>query len=44
VPCVSPFRTPRLRPGKHKLQVRAVGAGGTDATPAVRKFRVLPPS
>jgi hypothetical protein len=42
--CASPFRTPKLRPGKHKLKVRAVGAGGTDATPAVRKFRVLPPS
>jgi predicted phage tail protein len=42
-PCVSPFRTPKLRPGKHKLKVRALGAGGTDATPAVRKFQVLPP-
>jgi len=41
--CASPFRTPKLRPGKHKLKVRAVGAGGTDATPAVRKFRILPP-
>jgi Bacterial Ig-like domain len=43
-PCTSPFRTPRLLQGKHKLKVVAVGAGGTDATPAVRKFRVLPPS
>ena len=43
-PCTSPFTTPKLRPGKHKLQVRAVGAGGTDANPAVRKFRILPPS
>jgi hypothetical protein len=42
-PCASPFKTPKLRPGKHKLQVRAVGAGGTDPTPAVRKFRILPP-
>jgi hypothetical protein len=41
--CRSPFRTPKLRPGKHKLKVRAVGVGGTDGTPAVRKFRVLPP-
>jgi Bacterial Ig-like domain len=41
--CTSPFRTPKLRPGKHKLQVQAVGAGGSDATPAVKKFRVLPP-
>jgi hypothetical protein len=41
--CPSPFKTPKLRPGKHKLQVRAVGAGGVDQSPAVRKFRVLPP-
>jgi hypothetical protein len=41
--CASPYRTPKLRPGKHKLKVRAIGAGGTDASPAVRKFRVLPP-
>jgi hypothetical protein len=40
--CASPFRTPKLRPGKHKLKVRAVDAGVIDATPAVRKFRVLP--
>jgi hypothetical protein len=44
VACSSPFKTPKLRPGKHKLQVRAIGSGGTDPTPAVRKFRVLPPS
>ena len=44
VACGSPFRTPRLRPGKHVLRVRAVGAGGTDASPAVRKFQVLPPA
>jgi hypothetical protein len=43
-PCASPFKTPKLRPGKHRLQVRAVGAGGTDPTPAVRKFRILPPA
>jgi hypothetical protein len=43
-PCASPFRTPKLRPGKHKLKVRAVGAGGTDASAAVRKFQVLPPA
>ncbi len=44
VACASPFKTRKLKPGKHKLQVRAVGSGGTDPTPAVRKFRVLPPS
>src|SRR3954447_5962485 len=41
--CASPFKPPKLRPGKHRLQVRAVSAGGTDGTPAVRKFRVLSP-
>jgi Big-like domain-containing protein len=44
VGCASPFKTPKLRPGRHRLQVRAAGSGGTDPTPAVRKFRVLPPS
>ena len=44
VACASPFTTPKLRPGKHKLKVRAVTTGGTDGSPAVRKFRVLPPS
>ena len=43
-PCSSPFKTPRLRPGKHKLQVVGVGTGGADPTPAIRKFRVLQPS
>jgi hypothetical protein len=43
VACASPFTTTKLRPGKHKLQVRAIGAGGVDPSPAVRKFRVLPP-
>jgi hypothetical protein len=42
--CASPLTTPKLRPGKHRLQVRAVGAGGSDPTPAVRKFRILPPT
>jgi Bacterial Ig-like domain len=42
-PCASPFRPPKLRPGKHKLKVRAVSDVGTDGTPAVRKFRILPP-
>ena len=42
--CASSFKTPKLLPGKHVLRVRAVGAGGTDASPAVRKFRILPPA
>jgi hypothetical protein len=44
VPCASPFRPPKLRPGKHKLRVQAVDAfGNVDPTPAVKKFRILPP-
>jgi hypothetical protein len=30
-----------VKPGKHKLQVRAVGKGGTDPTPAKFKWSVL---
>jgi hypothetical protein len=39
--CTSPFTTARLAFGKHTLQVRAVGAGGPDATPARRAFKVI---
>jgi hypothetical protein len=39
--CTSPFTTVRLRFGRHTLLVRAVGAGGPDATPARRAFRVV---
>lgn len=39
--CTSPFTTARLSFGKHTLQVRAVGVGGPDATPARRAFRVV---
>jgi YVTN family beta-propeller protein len=31
-----------VKPGKHKLQVKAVGKGGTDPTPAKFKWKVLP--
>ncbi len=30
----------KVKPGKHKFQVRAVGPGGTDATPASFSFKV----
>jgi hypothetical protein len=44
-PCTSPFRPPKLKLGKHVLQVVAVdSAGMADPTPAVRKFKVLPPA
>jgi hypothetical protein len=40
-PCRSPYRTPRLRRGRHLLQVRAVDlAGQLDPTPAKRRFKV----
>lgn len=38
--CKSP-KTYMVKPGKHTFSVRAVGAGGTDATPATYKFKVI---
>jgi hypothetical protein len=45
-PCNSPFRPARkLKLGKHKLKVEAIDpANNVDASPAVRKFKVVPPS
>jgi hypothetical protein len=42
-PCTSPFRPPRnLKLGKHVIRVQALDdAGNVDASPAVRKFRVI---
>ena len=37
--CKSP-KSYKAKPGKHKFQVRAVGPGGTDATPASFSFKV----
>jgi hypothetical protein len=39
--CSSPYTTARLSFGKHTFRVRAVGAGGTDPTPAKRGFKVV---
>lgn len=39
-PCASPKTYKRLKPGKHKFSVRAVGRSASDPTPAVRKFRI----
>jgi hypothetical protein len=43
-PCTSPFQPrTKLSPGKHVLRVKAIGPTGViDASPAVRKFKVLP--
>ncbi len=38
--CASPFTTPALSEAAHSFAVRAVGPGGTDATPATRGFTV----
>lgn len=38
--CKSP-KTYKVKPGKHKFSVRAVAPGGTDATPATYKFKVI---
>ncbi len=39
-PCRSP-KSYKVKPGKHKLSVRAVGPGGTDTTPATAKLKVI---
>lgn len=39
--CRSPFTTRRLRPGGHRVRVRALAGGAADPTPAVSVFRVL---
>jgi Bacterial Ig-like domain len=45
VSCTSPFRPPKLSLGSHVLRVEAVDpSGAADPSPAVRKFRVLPPA
>ena len=38
--CTSP-KTYKVKPGKHKFSVRAVGSGGTDSTPASFSFKVV---
>jgi hypothetical protein len=38
--CSSPRTYRHLKTGRHAFRVRAVGAGGADATPALRKFRI----
>jgi fibronectin-binding autotransporter adhesin len=38
--CASP-KTYKLKPGKHRFQVRAVGPGGIDAAPASFSFKVV---
>jgi fibronectin-binding autotransporter adhesin len=39
-PCKSP-KSYKVKAGKHKFSVRAVGPGGTDATPATFSFKVV---
>jgi len=41
--CRSPFTTPSLKPGPHRVRVAAVLADLPDPTPAAARFRVLPP-
>jgi hypothetical protein len=38
--CVSPKAYRHLRPGRYLFSVRAIGPGGSDPTPATRRFRV----
>ena len=39
-PCGSP-KVFKVKPGRHRFSVRAVGPGGTDATPISFKFKVI---
>jgi hypothetical protein len=39
--CRSPFTAPPLKPGRHKIRVRAVVGGIADPTPASCGFKVL---
>jgi hypothetical protein len=41
-PCRSPFTGKRLSFGRHRFEVRARTAGGTDRSPAAYSFQVLP--
>lgn len=40
-PCRSPFTTPSLKPGRHRIRVEAVAGGATDPTPASCSFKVV---
>ncbi|HET8565249.1 MAG TPA: hypothetical protein VFL77_02125 [Solirubrobacterales bacterium] len=39
--CRSPYTTPALKPGRHRIRVAAVAGGLTDPTPAACSFKVL---
>ena len=39
--CRSPFTAPSLKPGRHRIRVKAVVGGVTDPTPASYSFKVL---
>jgi hypothetical protein len=39
--CTSPLTTKRLKLGKHVFKVKATFKGGTDPTPAVKRFKVV---
>jgi hypothetical protein len=38
--CSSPKTYKKLKPGKYIFEVRAVGPGGTDPSPAMKKFKI----
>jgi hypothetical protein len=41
-PCTSPFKTRKLKPGRHRVEIRSVDASGlADPSPAAKAFRVL---
>jgi hypothetical protein len=38
--CSSPYRTPKLKPGKHRFEVRATDAAGNVGAAATAKVKV----
>lgn len=38
--CHSPKKYKHLKPGKYTFEVRAIGSGGTDPTPATNSFKI----
>lgn len=39
-PCTSPKKYKRVKPGRHRVEVEAIGQAGADPTPAQRKFSI----
>ena len=42
-PCSSPAVVKKLKPGRHRIEVRAIDAAGNRSAPAAKRFRVKKP-